>query len=138
MNKKVRTVALLAVLSLAAAGCQKETIVEPTTQVQQNVSIRKIAYSIDGVTLHRTIYGEPDWDAFLEWIADMAKKGHSVSLKNDNVSTDNSLYTKDVVTFETNNEREAIEWCKHMVDLNYEVTMVYDEKTGKYTCTAVN
>ncbi len=137
MNSKAKSIALLAVLSLAAVGCQKENIVEPELHTQQNVSVRNIVYSIDGVTFHRAIYGEQDWDTFLVWMTDMAKKGHSVSLKNENTSTNNELYAKDVETFVTNNENEAIEWCKKMTDLNYEVTMVYDERTGKFTCTAV-
>lgn len=46
MKKLLKPVALLAVLSLAATGCQKENIVEPSTHIQQNVSVHNITYNI--------------------------------------------------------------------------------------------
>ncbi len=40
MKKQLKTMALFAVLSLMAVGCQKETIVEPNTEMQQTMSVR--------------------------------------------------------------------------------------------------
>ncbi len=40
MKKQLKTVALFTVLSLMAVGCQKETIVEPNTEMQQTMSVR--------------------------------------------------------------------------------------------------
>ncbi|MBR4715177.1 MAG: hypothetical protein IKP34_03280 [Bacteroidales bacterium] len=40
MKKQVKTVALFTVLSLMAVGCQKETIVEPNTGMQQTMRVR--------------------------------------------------------------------------------------------------
>ena len=40
MKKQVKTAALFAVLSLMAVSCQKETIVEPNTEMQQTMSVR--------------------------------------------------------------------------------------------------
>ncbi len=40
MNINFKKVALFTVLSMMAVGCQKETIVEPNTGMQQTMSVR--------------------------------------------------------------------------------------------------
>ncbi len=40
MNKHIKCAALFSVLSLMAVSCQKETIVEPNTGMQQTMSVR--------------------------------------------------------------------------------------------------
>lgn len=57
MKKRIIPFALLAVLSLAAASCQKETIEKPNVQIQQSISVRNITYTIDGATFHQTKIG---------------------------------------------------------------------------------
>lgn len=58
MKRRFKSIALLAALSIAAAGCQKEPIVEPSLQCQQNADIRNIRYSVDGMMMYVTIRGE--------------------------------------------------------------------------------
>lgn len=59
MNKSIKKVALLLVLSVAAVGCQKETItVEPRTGVAASDTVYTVRYSVNGVTHTETLIGE--------------------------------------------------------------------------------
>ncbi len=49
MKRKIITFALFAGLSLAAAICQKETMVE-SWNVVSNQAVKTVCYTIDGVT----------------------------------------------------------------------------------------
>ena len=67
MNKSIKTVALLAVLSVAAVGCQKETItVEPQTGVEASSTVYMVRYSVNGVMHTETLIGEQAWADFLQ------------------------------------------------------------------------
>lgn len=136
MNIQFKTLALLAVLSIAAVGCQKETIVEPTAQFQQNVVARYATYTIDGITMHTTIYGEQNWHNFIDWLLTKAEEGHRVSFHNGNY---NSTFasSKKTVTFKTTDKNQANAWCNEMAEAGYVVSMEYDESTGTYFCTAI-
>ena len=136
MNKKFYSVALITVLCLAAAGCQKETIVEQDFQVQQNAEIRRLVYTVDGAVMHVTLHNNQEYQRFVNWMLALAREGHKVTFRNECASS-NTSQSKDVVVFVTTDEVEANTWCQKMTDLNYEVTMEYDPRTGKYTCTAV-
>jgi hypothetical protein len=137
MKKLLKPVALLAVLSLAAVGCQKENIVEPSTHIQQNVSVRNITYNIDGISYHCTIKSDKNWNVFIDWMISLAKEGHTVSFHNDDTHIA-SGFTKDVVTYVTTDEKKANEWSNKMIDNGYNVTITYDPRTGEYTCVARN
>ena len=135
MKRNIKSVVLLAALSIAAAGCQKENIIEPNGQIQQNMSVRHIAFTIDGVTMHTTILGEQKWQSFLDQILALAKKGHRVKVANSDAPSC-STQTKEVVTYVTTSESDAKNWMDIMIKDGYEVIMEYDERTGKYICTA--
>lgn len=135
MKRRLKSIALLAALSFAAAGCQKEPIVEPSLQCQQNADIRNIRYSVDGMVMYVTIRGEKEWLSFLDRMVALTKDGHQVSIKCLNSSNEQAL-SKNVVTYTTDNERDAIAWCTKMIGEGYDVTMNYDEKSGKYICNA--
>ncbi len=137
MKRNIKTVALFTVLSLMAVGCQKETIVEPNSTVQQTMSVRVVSYTIDGMTHHITIRGEKNWQEFIDTLLALAKEGHSVSFRNESANNVNGCSSKDVVTYVTNNEEDAQKWCNLMADKGYVVSMSYDERTGEYTCIAV-
>ena len=136
MMINLKPIALLAVLSIAAVGCQKEPIVEPAMQLQQNAVIRNITYNIDGVTFYTTIRGEQNWQEFLDSMFAYAKDGHKVSIRNNSVYS-NAPKSRDVVTYTTTSQSDAQKWCNNMLNAGYEVTMTYDPRTGLYTCTAV-
>ena len=136
MRIRFKSVALLAVLTLTAAGCQKDNNVEPTITIQQSVVVRNITYTIDGIQMHATIRGEHDWQVFIDHLLALSKKGHKVSVKDDGKYS-NVSQAKDVVIFTTTSEEEANKWCNKMIEEGYEVWIEYDPETGKYTCTAV-
>ena len=137
MKKNIKTVALLSVLSLMAVGCQKETMVESDTGLQVTVRARTVTFTIDGVT-HQTVFkSEQSWMEFLKQLTALAKQGHRVHFRCEETRTNTSA-AKDVETFETPDEDEAVAWCNTMIDKGYEVTMYYDKESGKYICIAEN
>ena len=136
MKISYKPIALLAVLSIAAAGCQKEPIVEPTMQFQQNVNIRNVTYTIDGVTFFATVRGEQNWHDFIDRLLALAKEGHKVSFRNGDVCQ-SGMSAKETVHYYTNNSEDARNWCVTMADKGYSVSMEYDDETGRYHCTAI-
>ena len=137
MKKNLKSIALLAVLSLAAAGCQKETIVEQGVQVQQNASVRTVIYTVDGMTMQISLRGEQEWQNFLNWMFALAEEGHQVTFFNDS-ARNNIQSTKEKVVYTTDDKSDALRWAADMTENGYEVTIVYDSSTGIYTCTAIN
>ena len=137
MKKQVKTVALFTVLSLMAVGCQKETIVEPNTGMQQTMRVRTVTYSIDGVTQQIVIRGDEAWRNFLKQLTALARQGHRIQFRCEETRT-NASTAKEVVTYTTYNEEDALAWCDLMSDKGYSVTMTYDKKSGRYICTATN
>ena len=135
MKKKIIPIALLAVLSLAATSCQKETIEKPSVQIQQSISVRNITYTIDGATFHQSIRGEQNWLAFIDWMSSLAKEGHTVTFRDDN-TYNASQSSKERVEYTTNDKDDANKWCNNMIAQGYEVQMYFDERTGKYVCIA--
>lgn len=136
MKIRFSTVALLAVLSIAAAGCQKETTIETNLVHQQNVIIRNIVYTIDGVTGCTVIRGEDKWGLFVDRMLALARAGHSVSFYNADKNAD-SYYAKDKVTYKTTDGQQARNWAQEMSEEGYRVTIEFDSNTGVYICTAV-
>ena len=62
MKKTTKTVALLAVLSVAAVGCQKETImVEPQTDVETSGTV----YTVDSVQVTLLQRASPVWESYV-------------------------------------------------------------------------
>ena len=135
MKKHYKSLALLAVLSIAAVGCQKEPIVEPTMQFQQNVNIRNVTYTIDGVTFFATVRGEQNWHDFIDRLLALAKEGHKVSFRNNDACSNNPS-TKEVVQYVTTDPDDADKWCAIMTDNGYDVEIEYDSRTGRFICTA--
>ncbi len=129
MKKVTRTVLLLGVLSIMAAGCQKENQIEPgqTTTV---ATVQTTTYSVDGETFSTT----EERTALLERLLALAREGYTVTLLQNN----NGVHsTKEQVIFTTTDPNEAAQWADQMYHQGYEVTISYDKKTGVYTCIAV-
>ena len=132
MKKKIKTVALLAVLGLTATGCQKENML-PLSGSEQTTETIQVVYSINGEVFHATL-SESEWDAFLERMMSLAREGYEVTFsKNRSTLTSQS---KEKVTFVTTDENEAHEWAKAMANDGYVVTITFNQGTGEYTCIA--
>ncbi len=137
MNKNFIKVALLAVLGTLAVSCQKEnTLIEEATIVAENGAIYRVSYTIDGVTHQVTLFGDDAWHNFLHSMIALAEEGHKVSFRNENASSQIAS-SKEVVVYTTSSHDAAYEWADKMVNLGYFVTVEYDPRTGKYTCTAI-
>ena len=75
MKKTIKTVALLTVLSVAAVGCQKETIVVPQTGVETLDTVYTVRYSVNGESYTETFIGEQAWADFLQRMLALAEEG---------------------------------------------------------------
>lgn len=129
---KFRTVALLAVLSLATASCQKEDV-SPLVGTEQTSETIRVTYSINGV-VYQTTLSESEWDAFVERMIALAREGYEVSFSKNRSSL--ASQSKEKVTFVTTSEQEAHNWAKDMTNNGYDVTISYNQATGEYTCVA--
>ena len=137
MNKSIKRVALLSVLSMVAVGCQKETItVEPQTGVEVSGTVYTVRYSVNGVTHTETLIGEQAWADFLQRMLALAEEGYKVTVSR-NANTAQYVMSKEVVTYKTKDKKAAEEWILHKLEEGYEVTMEYNQQTGEYTCTAI-
>ncbi|MBP5541622.1 MAG: hypothetical protein J6X88_08255 [Bacteroidales bacterium] len=137
IKHQTKLAALLAVLSLAATSCQKENITEPSLMgiEEGNSSVCVMSYSVDGVAGRISLKTPAEREAFILRMITLAKEGHRVTFRQEN-NTTNALASKDVKTYSTKDKVKAYAWADEMIDLGYVVTIVYDESTGVYTCTA--
>ncbi len=136
MKKMVFTAVLLAVLGTLAVSCLKENPVEPSGVGVQDETVYNVCYSVDGVTMRDTLYGQAEWSTFLHRLVALAKEGHEVSFRDGNAAG-SVVAPKETVTFVSKNEEEVVRWSTTMFDDGYEVTIVYNEETDEFTCIAV-
>ena len=134
MKTNFKTVALLAVLSLAAVSCQKENDVLPTVGSEQTMGTIQVLYSINGEVFQTTL-SESEWNAFVERMLALAREGYEVSFSKNRSSL--TSQSKEKVTYVTKNKEEAVAWSNAMINQGYVVTITYDQTTGEYTCTAI-
>lgn len=121
----------MAVIGLAVTSCQKDNIVIPEATVTE----MSVGYSVGGNYGNVSLSNDAEWETFLNRMLALAREGYEVTIFSDNSNTSSSA--KEVVTFTTTLSDEATHWAKNMVEQGYSVTIVYDDKTGIYTCTAV-
>lgn len=134
MRRNIITVALFAVLSTMAVSCQKENLEELQLVTTETASARTIQYTIDGVEQIITLHGDEEWDVFVAQMMSLARQGHDVSICDTSIASHGAL-TKDVQTFTTTSQSEAIAWTKEMVNQGYTVDTTY--KDGVYICVAI-
>lgn len=60
MNRKVITIALLAVLGTMATGCQKENFADATSEsaISEASTVYTVQYAVNGVEHTVTLYGD--------------------------------------------------------------------------------
>ena len=137
MIKTVKTVALFMLLGTLAVSCQKENMVEPNATEAQACTVRAVSYTIDGVEHITVLHGDEEWDAFLSWMLALSKEGREVSYRNLS-ATISTTQSKEVITYTTTSEEDAIAWGKKMGDAGYEVTIVFDSDLKAWVCIATN
>ena len=134
MNKTIRTIAVMAVFSMMTAGCQKE-VMNTQTVVSEIGSVYTVSYVVDGVPQTETLYGDDAWSVFLQRMFALAEEGHRVIFWNG--TEPRTGISKEIVTYTTTSEDDAMEWAGKMANAGYEVIVTYDEETGIFTCTAI-
>lgn len=135
MKINFKSVALFMVLSLAAVGCEKETLSDPIAIANEGATIYTVYYSIDGENSQVTIQDEASWESFLEWMVGLSREGRRVSFRRGTPT--NNRMTKETITFTTTSQSEATAWADIKVKEGYQVQIDYNKKTGIYTCTAI-
>ena len=137
MKRTIKTMALLAVLSVAAVGCQKETVVaDPQTGVEESDTVYTVRYTVNGVSYTETLIGEQAWADFLHRMLALAEEGYRVTVSK-NAETVQYGMEKEVVTFKTKDKKTAYAWMDEKLEEGYDVTITYNPQTGEYTCIAV-
>ncbi len=135
MNKRIITVALLAVLGTMAVSCQKETINELSPVAAQSATAYTVTYYVDGTRMQTVVNNNEELALLLNRLAALAREGHRVVVHQGDTASQS--VTKEKVTFHTNSKEEAVAWCASMVLDGYFVEMFFDEATGEYICTAI-
>ena len=137
MRKTTRTVALFAMLSMLAVGCQKENIetIRPDTPKNEENSAYSMYYIIDGVLDTVVLHSATERTAFFNYIVGLTEQGYVVSVYDDSyvAGTD----ARDVVTFSTTVKEKAVSWADDMTAQGYKVTISYDSTNGVYNCVAI-
>lgn len=137
MRKIFTTIALVAVLGTLAAGCQKDDIAEPTCLVAENDNTAyTVRYTVDGTSHTITLIGDQAWHDFLDYLFALAEEGRTVSFRNEEAAS-SIIPSKETITYTTGNKEDAYKWANNMYDKGYNVTITYDDETGKYTCYAI-
>ncbi|MBP5542106.1 MAG: hypothetical protein J6X88_10735 [Bacteroidales bacterium] len=135
MKKKTILVASLAVLGLMATGCQKEQMLVPQSTIAENAAIYTVNYSVDGESNAVILHNDDELAVLLQQLNALVRQGHRVVVSQN--GTTNTASAKEVVTFTTYSEEEMLAWEIARIKEGYTVTVVYDEKTGIYTGTAI-
>ena len=91
-------------------------------------------YNIDGITYEEPIDDEIAKRAFWQRIFSLVREGYEIDVfSKDTVGGETT--SKDVVTYTTENEEDAMKWSEKMTDKGYHVHISF--KDGTYTCIAV-
>ena len=135
MNKTIRTVAFLSALSILSTGCKKEEILmEPEKIVEQATAVYNVTYTVNDVEYNVSFSDEKSYYDFIFHLIGRTQSGDIVNIRLNNVTCPYGF--KEVVTYTTTSHDEATEWSIKMMNEGYSVVVVFDEKTGIYTCTA--
>lgn len=137
MNRKVITIALLAVLGTMATGCQKENFADATSEsaISEASTVYTVQYAVDGVLHIATLQSKEEVNALLMQLMALAREGYNVEVFDNNYSPSASP-TKEVVTYTTSSDTAATEWTATKMSEGYTVQITYNQSDNTYTCRA--
>lgn len=130
MKRKIRTCAMMAILSLSMAGCQKDNLMFDKTDVNSNIPMR---YSVSGTVYTTFLSDESELDSFIDRVFAIVNDGYTVTIIGNG---QRGIKEKKEITFTTTIESEAKAWAASMTLLGYSVQVNYNKSTGVYTCIA--
>lgn len=136
MKKRTIRVAFIAMLGLAAVGCQKEPSVEPQNTATEQLTKITVLYSVNGAASQTTSCDDTGLDALMHRLVALAREGNVVVVSGSG-SSSSPVQTKETVVYRTANEEDAVAWASNMVRLGFLVTITYDKSTNEFVCTAV-
>ncbi len=127
---------LSAFVALMATSCQKETDnafegIPLTGASVQESSV--VCYIIDGVFYRVVVQDDATNATLLQKLMDLVQKGHRISLYREDLCQQDAM-TKDVVHYDTKDQKEMEVWVNKMVDDGYVVEVVLEN--GVYHGTA--
>ena len=134
MKKTFKTLALITTIGLTFASCQKEQIIPSQYVISEIAESHVIQYSVDGISYSVVINDQSAMTDFWLRMFALVREGHEVSVFDETRASSESL-SKEVVTFTTKSEEEALAWSEMMTGLGYHVNIT--QKNGVYTCTAI-
>lgn len=139
MNRKIITIAAIAMMATLATSCQKENLENgmSMTEAVQGNEVSVVQFTLDGTDYRITLHNEEERMSFIHTLVALAKEGHDVYFFDSRASSQN-IATKDVVTYVTSDEDDATAWANKMMLNGYHVHITYDEDKGLYTCVAYN
>ena len=130
---RIKLMAVLVLLGLAAAGCTKENVVEDNVVVA--IVTQSTSYTVDGILYYANPQNDDEWSEFLDRMIALAEEGHAVQFwRNDNQRCNAA---KEVVTYTTTDVNKAKKWAAEKMEEGYVVSISYNQQTGEYTCIAV-
>lgn len=135
MNKWFKNAAFLLLVSIMAVSCLKETELEDYTCTEEYNIGNETYYCVDGVLYDVVINGQQEWMYFLSQMVALAEEGYTVSIFHGN-HFNQTCEAKDVVTYTTFSQDDALMWAEKKYKEGYDVTIEYDRTTGKYNCIA--
>lgn len=137
MNRRILTVALFAVLSTMAIGCQKENNgnVESMVSQTESIAVYNIQYKINGERFTATFQSDDEYTAFLMRLMALARTGNKVEFSVQN-NASHGIALKETLTYSTPNEADAMGWAKEKAGEGYTVSVTFDENEKMYICIA--
>lgn len=137
MNRKVITIALLAVLGTITTGCQKENFADVTSEsaISEASTVYTVQYAVDSVLHIATLQSKDEVNALLMQLMALAREGYNVEVFDNNYSPSASP-TKEVVTYTTSSDTAATEWTATKMSQGYTVQITYNQSNNTYTCRA--
>ena len=128
MKKQFKTAMMLALLSMAAVGCQKETTEMFDNNGMELTRERIVTYSIDGVCYTGNFPDEASLDSLYSSLFALARAGHTVTVFSSSSNSSMLKTNRERVVYTTDDKDDAQRWAKMMRD--------YDATSGTYICTA--
>ncbi|MBR3784210.1 MAG: hypothetical protein IKJ78_07115 [Bacteroidales bacterium] len=139
MKKTIRTIMIITLMSVAVAGCQKESVVITNNDVVDNAENNNVkhsvVYSVNGEKGRIEIEGNNAWFAFLQRMVCLAEQGYTVTICNVNNPRQEN-WAKEVVTYTTSDKDAAVSWADDMSAKGYTVVIYYDDTNNVFVCTA--
>ena len=136
MKKVIKTLALCTVLGVTAVSCQKEPVASTQNTETKAEAMYVVNYAVDGTLYTVSLYSENEMDALFLQLTALARQGSRVVVLDENARA-RTMSSKEVLTYTTTSETDAANWANEKTKEGYEVTIVYNDRTGIYTCTAV-